>query len=144
MTDLAGKPAKLVNGVFEGDHLRMHVLREVTADLNQDGLIDGLVIIFIDSGGSGNFRELCLMLNNGNRLVQTDKAFIGDRIKILNLEVNGNIVAVDYMDRSDKDTYNIKPYIKKRVQYYVRGTKLEKLSSTTKKLKNKGLGDNDK
>ncbi len=130
ITDLANKPAKLVNGTFNGDHLRIFVLREATADLNQDGLIDGVVIIFRDSGGSGNYRELCLILNNGKKLVHTDRAFIGDRIKITNLNINDNIITVDYMDRGEKDSMAAKPYIKKRIQYHVRGIKLEQLSVT--------------
>ena len=126
-TDMAGEPAKLVNGDYQGDHLSVHVLRTATADFNQDGLIDGAVIIWRNSGGSGNFREICLMSSNGKEMVQSDQVFIGDRIKIVNLNIDENIIMVDYMDRGEGDAFSINPYIKKKIQYRVRGNKLEQL-----------------
>ncbi len=128
ITDLAGKSAKLKNGTFKGDHLLIHVLYEAVADFNNDGLIDGVIIIFENSGGSGNFRELCLMFNNGDKLVQADQAFIGDRIKITSLNIDGNIITIDYMDRGENDAYSIDPYIKKRVRYRVQEVQLKQLS----------------
>jgi hypothetical protein len=125
MMDMAGHPAKLVNGSYEGDHLSVQVLHTASADFNRDGLIDGVLIVWVNSGGSGNFRELCLILNNGNDLVQTDKAFLGDRIKIANLKVDKNTITVNYLDRGAEDAFAVKPYIKKKVQYLVREMKLE-------------------
>ncbi len=129
ITDMTGKPAKLVNGLFKGDHLRIHVLREAAGDLNQDGLIDGTVVIFENSGGSGNFRKLCLMLNNGKELAHTDTVSIGDRVKITSLEINDNTITVDYMDRAPGEGMITEPHIKKRVSYHVRGIKLEQVST---------------
>jgi len=126
--DLAGKPARLVNGVFEGDHLHIEVLQEETADLNQDGLIDGVVIIVENSGGSGNFREICLMLNNGNKLIHTDMVFIGDRIRVTNFQIDENIIMIDYIDRAENDAFSIDPYIGKRVYYRVQGKKLRRIN----------------
>ena len=85
MTDLADQPAKLAAGHYEGDHLSVHVLRSSTADFKRDGLIDGALVVWVNSGGSGNFRVLALILNDGGNLVQTDEAFLGDRIKITDL-----------------------------------------------------------
>ncbi len=128
ITDLAGRPARLVNGMFKGDHLIINVVREAAADLNQDGLIDGAIIIFENSGGSGNFRELCLLLNNGNHLIQADQAYIGDRIGITDLNINKNVITINYLDRNKNDPYSIAPYIKKKVCYRVKGGKLDKLN----------------
>jgi len=125
--DLGGKSAKLINGLFEGDHLYIQVLYEATADLNKDGLIDGVLIIYENFGGSGNSRELCLMLNKGTKIVQVDQKFLGDRIKIRNLKIKGNVITIDYLDRDENDSLSDSPYIKKRIRYQVQGTKLKKL-----------------
>lgn len=122
--DLAGKPARLVNGAFQGDHLSIRVLRTATADLNRDGLIDGAVIVLVNSGGSGNFRTLCLLMNDGEKMVHTDGTSIGDRIRITDLNIDGGTITVDYMDRALKDSFAVEPYVKKRRQYRVRGMKL--------------------
>jgi hypothetical protein len=127
LTDLADKPAKLVNGSFKGDHLSILVLREAAADLNRDGLIDGAVIIFENSGGSGNFRNLCLMLNNGKELVHTDTVFIGDRVKITDLKIIDNAIMVDFLDRAPGEAMVTKPHIEKKVVYHIQGMKLEQV-----------------
>ena len=127
MRDLAGKPARLKNGRFRGDHLVVRVLYDAAGDLNGDGLVDGVIIISRDLGGSGSFRDLCLLMNNGNRLVHTDQALIGDRVRVTSLGTDGNIVMVDYLDRGADDAYSTRPYIKKRVRYRVREGKLEQL-----------------
>lgn len=121
-------PVKLVNGEFRGEQLRIHVLKGATADLNQDGLVDGVVTIFSDSGGAGNIRELCLLLNDGKEMVHTDKAFIGDRIRITNLQIDGGVITIDYLDREPEDPFAVKPHVKKRAQFRVRKTKLNRLA----------------
>jgi hypothetical protein len=125
--DLEGKPAQLKNGSFKGDHLRVHLLKTATGDLNQDGAIDGVAVVLKDTGGSGNFRELCLLLSNGRELHHADTAFIGDRIKVTKLEIAERMVVVDYLDRAFGESYADAPHIQKRLTYRVRGGKLVKL-----------------
>ena len=128
MQDSAGNPAKLVNGQFQGDHLNVQLLKTAAADLNQDGNIDGAITAFVDPGGSGNFRYLFLFLNDGTQLVNTDKSFIGDRIRVTNLSIDQNIITVNYLDRASGDAMAVKPYINQQVQYHVLGTKLKEIS----------------
>ena len=129
MEDLAGKPVRLINGRFQGDHLSVSVLKTATADLDQDGLTDGVIIIFENSGGSGNFRTLCLLMNNGKKMVHTDEKFIGDRIRITSLKIDAGTIIVDYLDRSPDESFAVEPHIRKRVNYRVRGIKLERIPS---------------
>jgi len=127
MKDLKDRPAKLKNGSFEGDHLSVRLLEAATADLNRDGAIDGVAVVVSNSGGSGNFRELCLLLGNGRKLRHVDTACIGDRIKVTKLEIAEGIVEVDYLDRATEESYAVAPHIQKRVRYHVRGGRLVKL-----------------
>jgi hypothetical protein len=128
MHDLAGKTVKLVDGAFKGDHLEVQVLKTAIADFNEDGLMDGAILAWEDSGGSGTFRVLCLLLNNGNTMVNTDKVYIGDRIKITDLVIDQGTLTVHYLDRAIEDAYAIEPYLKRVVQYRVQGEKLKKIS----------------
>ncbi len=129
MMDLEGKPVKLINGAFQGNHLSIRVIQTATADLNRDGLLDGVIIIFENYGGSGNFRTLYLLINNGKEIIHTDKKFIGDRIKITNLNINKGTIIVEYLDRDLDESFAVVPHIKKSVKYCVNEMKLERLPS---------------
>jgi hypothetical protein len=126
--DHSGTAATLVNGEFKGDHLHLQVLKTAAADLNQDSLMDGAIMVWEDGGGSGTFRVLCLLLNDGENLVHTDKAYIGDRIRITNLDTAHHIITVNYLDRGSDDAFSVTPYIKRSVRNRVQGSKLEKLA----------------
>ncbi len=126
--DLAGNPAKLKNGSFEGDHLTIQVLKSAVGDLNQDGLADAAIIILENTGGSGNFRDLCLLLNRDGSLVHVDSATLGDRIEITSLTLNGEIITVRYLDRKPTESFAVKSTVKKKVRYRVQEGKLEKIT----------------
>jgi len=125
--DLSGKPAKLVDGVLKGDHLSIHVVDAATANFNDDGLSDGVVVLALNSGGSGMFRILCLVYDNGIEKVQVDQALLGDRIKITNLSVDGDRVTVEYLDRAKGQPLSEKPTVKKVAMYRVQDMKLKKI-----------------
>lgn len=129
MKDLEGNPVKLINGAFQGNHLSIKVIQTATADLNRDGLLDCAIIIFENYGGSGNFRKLYLLINNGKEIIHTDEKFIGDRIKITNLNISKGTIIVEYLDRDIDESFAVVPHIKKSVKYYVNEMKLERLPS---------------
>jgi hypothetical protein len=124
--DLSGNPAVLKNGLFKGDHLSVKVLLTATGKLNADETNDGVAICLVDGGGSGNFRELCLLLNNDNKGVHADTASIGDRIKVTALKITDGKVTVNYLDRGPKDAMATAPYLNKTVCFRVENDKLIK------------------
>lgn len=118
--DLAGTPAILVDGVFHGDHLDVRVLRTATGDLDRDGREDGVALVLENSGGSGNFRTLCLLLNDGQKMVHVDSANVGDRVRITDLGIDDEgVITVHYLDRAPGEAFAVAPHLKKRVQYEV-------------------------
>jgi len=127
--DLSDKPVKLVDGVFKGDHLSVYVVDAATANFNDDGLSDGVVVVALNSGGSGMFRILCLVYDNGIEKVQVDQALLGDRIKITNLSVDGDLVTIEYLDRAKGQPLSEKPTIQKIVKYRVQDMKLKKCTT---------------
>ncbi len=128
LEDVSNNPAELKNGFFEGDHLTVQVLKSVVGDLDQDGLADAAIIILENTGGSGNFRDLCLLLNNGSRLEHTDSVTLGDRIEIISLTLNGEIITVRYLDRKPEEPFATKPTVPQKVRYRVHKKQLEKIT----------------
>jgi len=114
--DLSGNPAVLVDGKYEEAHLFVQVLDTVVADFNYDGLPDGLLLIVENTGGTGSFYKLCLVFNNGIKMVQTDEFLVGDRIKVTNLDVDGNKLTLTYLDRKKNEPFSKKPHVKKTIQ----------------------------
>jgi len=128
LNDLVGQPATLENGVFAGDHLTVQVLESAVGDLNQDGLSDAVIVILKNTGGSGNFRDLCLLLNVNGELEHTDSVTLGDRIKVTSLALNSEIITVQYLDRKPGDSLAMEPSVPKKVRYRVKENKLEKIT----------------
>ena len=123
--DLAGKPAVIKNGVFSGDHLDIRVMLTAEGDLDGDGDLDGVVVCVIDGGGSGNFRELCLLINHQGKLTHTERAQLGDRIRVNALSITKGVVEVNYLDRKPDEAMAVAPTVAKRVRYVVKGGTLK-------------------
>ena len=65
----------------------------VYGDFNHDGLEDAAVLIMENEGGSGCFRSLAFLMNDGTKLVHQKSGYLGDRVIINSLkERNGNVV----------------------------------------------------
>ena len=125
MKDLSGNLATLVNGKYEEPHLHVQVLDAISGDFNHDGLFDGVLLIVENQGGTGSFYKLCLFFNNGIKLVQTDQFFLGDRIKIKSLDLNGNEVTVRFLGRNKNEPFSKKPHVKKTIQLKITNAKFD-------------------
>ena len=124
MKDLKGNPVQFSNGSFSGDHLEVEIINSISADFNKDGRRDMAIIANIDSGGSGNFRHLFLLGNDGQNLIEKDNIFLGDRIKITGLKSVNSQISVNYFDRAKTDSFSVKPHIEEEKQFKVQDMKL--------------------
>lgn len=71
--------------------------RYARGDLNGDGVDDAAVILVTDPGGSGIFRDVVAVLNRDGMPAPAASALLGDRIKLLSLDiVDGEIVVGMY------------------------------------------------
>jgi hypothetical protein len=104
--------------------LKIEVINKISADFDQDEKIDMAMIANIDSGGSGNFRHLFLLKNDGQNLIESDKVFLGDRIEIVGLKSKDSQISVRYLDRAQTDSFAIKPYIEKGKKFRIENMKL--------------------
>lgn len=100
--------ATLVNGtceVREGllSYSAYYEGHYVYGDFNRDGLKDATVIISEGEGGSGDFRSLAFLINDGTRLVHKQSAYLGDRTVINSLKEQRGRVIIDMFVHQEGD-----------------------------------------
>ncbi len=112
--------ASLMNGSFEeesapGSSMKFKVqLGNILAvgDLNNDGQSDAAVNLVVESGGSGTFTYLAVVLNQNNTPKPAASTFLGDRIQLDSIEINSGTLIVNYLDRAPDQPMSAKPVVK--------------------------------
>ena len=94
------KKVTLVNGRHEARYGRLsyglyYEGHYVYGDFNHDGLEDAAVIVSQGEGGSGDYRTLAFLINDGIRLVHQQSVELGDRAIIHFLRARDGKVVVD-------------------------------------------------
>jgi hypothetical protein len=72
-------------------------------DLNGDGVDDAAVILIESSGGSGNFRYLAAVINEGGAPVNVATQFIGDREQMQSITIEDGEITVDMVAHGPDD-----------------------------------------
>jgi hypothetical protein len=100
---------QLKDGAFDqpipDSSARLHIelLNGAHGDLNGDGVQDGVVVLLVDSGGSGNFRYLATLLNRDGALVNNATTFLGDRVQVDNIAIDGNTIRLALTTHAPSD-----------------------------------------
>ncbi|HNT01654.1 MAG TPA: hypothetical protein PKJ80_06455 [Candidatus Saccharicenans sp.] len=79
------KDGEYEKGPPDYEHVRLDSF--VIKDLNGDNEQDAVVILAQNSGGSGTFYEITVLLSRGRDIVQTNSIYLGDRVRIEKLQV---------------------------------------------------------
>jgi len=75
----------------------------VHGDFNNDGLRDAAVVIAEGGGGSGHFRELAFLINDGTQFVHNASCYLGDRVIINSLKEHKGKVIIDMFVHKEDD-----------------------------------------
>jgi len=78
--------------------------------------------------GTGEFKELAVVINNNGEGSNLDTIFLGDRVAINFLEIKDNKIIIEMLTHDIYDPYCC-PSKKLKVIYKLVGNKLEKVSS---------------
>jgi len=106
-----GKKIKLTDGLYSeapepgmAEHCEVQYYGKISfGDLNNDGKDDAAVILDGTCGGSGDFRELAIVINqNGNPYYLTSKD-LGDRVLINYLTIDAGTITLDMLIQGPND-----------------------------------------
>ncbi len=103
-----GGPYTLVDGGFEKEdpispiHSRMIDLMGF-GDLDADGDQDAAVVIVTNTGGTGGFYELFVVLDENGQPVSKASTFLGDRIIVKAIRTQNNEIIMDLIVQDDDD-----------------------------------------
>jgi hypothetical protein len=104
-----GGAFQLTGGVFDqpipdsAASLHIELLDGIDGDLNGDGLQDGVVVLLVDSGGSGSFRYLATLLNRDGVLVNNATLLLGDRVQVEDIAIDNNAVKLALLTHAPGD-----------------------------------------
>ena len=84
-------------------HSMLYEDRYVYGDFNRDGLRDAAVVVAQSEGGSGHFRELAFLINDGERLVHRVSHYLGDRVIVRSLRERHGKVVIDMLVHREHD-----------------------------------------
>jgi hypothetical protein len=99
---------KLSNGYYEArsgnDYLEVRITSDIAeGDLNGDGIADAALVIAENTGGTGRFASLVIVLNQNGNPVQTALYQIGDRVKINQITIKNERVTLDMVIHGPQD-----------------------------------------
>jgi hypothetical protein len=83
-----GMSVQLTNGIYTEDSTSISLLPQIAiGDLNEDGVDDAAVLLGENTGGTGDFIFLVVIISQGGELTQAANQFIDDRPIIQSLEI---------------------------------------------------------
>ena len=106
----ASGKAKLTDGTFfepyepgSASGVNIALSDVVFGNLNGDGVADAAVVLIADPGGSGTFRHLAAVVNEGGQPRHVTSALLGDRVKIESLAIEAGLIVVGMIAHGPDD-----------------------------------------
>jgi|GEM_PF-1950314 len=109
---IQGKSVVVKNGKSVDEATRIFDAH-TKADVNFDGLEDTLVLLTQDGGGSGTFFYVTVALQKESGYEASEAMFLGDRISPQTIDVVGNRITVNYVERYPWESMDTKPSVGK-------------------------------
>ena len=124
--------AQLKDGVFEesiapGSASKIKVLlgkEQSFGDVNGDGAEDAAVTLVVDSGGSGTFTYLALVINENGTAKPVSSILLGDRIVVKSLAIQAGNVVVTMFTRKPTESMSMEPKIEVTRKFKLQSAKL--------------------
>ena len=125
---LAQAPVTLVNGRFSGEINGMSLTAVVEpgiafGDLNQDGILDGALLIAENAGGSGTFVSLLVVYSRQGQFQVSPAVTIDDRPVINSMTIDEGVVKLSALVHAPNDPM-VSPSTSIQSEYRLFGTSL--------------------
>lgn len=72
-------------------------------DLNADGIEDAVVFLSTQNGGTGHFREMAAMINQGGNPVNVSTVSLGDRVVIEAAQIQAGVITLNMRVQGPND-----------------------------------------
>ena len=108
--------------------LKVDYVDSATGDLNGDGVEDAVVLLAINTGGTGTFMQLAAVLNQIGQLKHIDTADLGDRTKVNSIQIEDGIIKVQTIVHSASDPQCC-PSLEKLQEFVLQGDRLIPMES---------------
>ncbi len=102
------------SGRFANEEARVHssFITGTAGDLNGDGILDGVAVLATNTGGSGTFYTVHAILGDADGgFRDVDSLFLGDRISVLAVDLDGATIQVSILDRAEDEAFAVEPHI---------------------------------
>ncbi len=97
---------------------------DITGDFNNDGKDDVAFILTQETGGSGLFVYVAVLLGDGKSGVGTKAVYLGDRIAPQTSEFRDGEIIMNYADRKPDEPFAVVPYVGVSKYFRVVGSEL--------------------
>lgn len=99
--------------VAEGSAGWLTVNLEETADgdLDGDGMTDIAAVLVTRPGGSGVFYSVHALLWRPEEAIRAGSVFLGDRIRLQSVRIEGALITLQLLDRRDHESYADEPTV---------------------------------
>ena len=122
---------RLSNGIYRGKMVPDSATELVVmlsdhvalGDLNGDGADDAAVVLITDSGGSGTFHHLAVLINQNGSPKHAASQLLGDRVKVKSLLIRSGDIAVEMIKQGPNDPMCC-PTLQVTQNYMLQGSKL--------------------
>ena len=117
--------------VAEGSAALLTVNLEKTAegDLDGDGMTDIAAVLVTRPGGSGVFYSVHALLWRPNEAIPAGSAFLGDRIRLQSVRVEGALITLQLLDRRGHEPYADEPTVQVIRRFLLRDGGLVELAA---------------
>ena len=95
--------------------------KPVYVDLDGDNIKEAVSIVMQQTGGTGSFYYL-VVAGDGDKIIES--YFLGDRIKIVSVNVVDNVIIVEYFEREMGQPMASKPTVKVSKKLKLEGEKI--------------------
>lgn len=89
------------------------------ADIDLDGKKDAVVILRDEPGGTGIFYYASVVLANANPMISTNSVLLGDRIRIKEIVITGEMIKITILERLSGEAMTKEPSIEKTLLFRV-------------------------
>ncbi len=111
------------DGKAEWNGCRGEIVKTAIGDLNGDGIKDGAIVFSYNSGGTGYFTSLLVLVASENGAKKVGERALGDRSRANSLKISHGTVTLDVLGHRNSDSAS-RPTLKRVVKFKVRNNAL--------------------